>query len=88
MKTKNKTKEDGKPSPKGDAHGMNPNTRRGNKRKDELKLAAEVNGFATWSGMLTYIKNRALQGKAVVYLSMRPGYSATLPPARGANRRD
>ena len=39
---------------------------RSDKRKAELQAAAVLNGFATWSGMMTYIKNEALKGKAVV----------------------
>jgi hypothetical protein len=41
-------------------------TERSNKRKAEMQAAAELNGFLTWSGMMTYIKNQALQGKATV----------------------
>lgn len=41
-------------------------TARSDKRKAQLQAAAELNGFETWSGMMTYIKNMALQGKATV----------------------
>lgn len=41
-------------------------TARSDKRKAELQAAAELNGFETWSGMMTYIKNKALEGQAVV----------------------
>ena len=41
-------------------------TARSDKRKAELQAAARLNGFETWSGMMTYIKNMALQGKATV----------------------
>ena len=41
-------------------------TARSDKRKAELQAAAELNGFETWSGMMTYIKNMALQGKVTV----------------------
>lgn len=39
---------------------------RSKKRILELQAAAVLNGFETWSGMMTYIKNEALKGKAVV----------------------
>lgn len=44
------------------------NTRnaRSDKRKAELQAAARLNGFETWSGMMTYIKNQALLGRKVV----------------------
>lgn len=41
-------------------------TARSDKRKSEMQAAAELNGFETWSGMMTYIKNKALEGRAVV----------------------
>lgn len=41
-------------------------TARSDKRKAELQAAARLNGFETWSGMMTYIKNKALEGQAVV----------------------
>jgi hypothetical protein len=41
-------------------------TARSDKRKAEMQAAAALNGFETWSGMMTYIKNQALQGKATV----------------------
>lgn len=41
-------------------------TARSDKRKFEMQAAAELNGFETWSGMMTYIKNKALEGQAVV----------------------
>lgn len=41
-------------------------TARSDKRKAEMQAAAELNGFETWSGMMTYIKNKALEGQAVV----------------------
>lgn len=41
-------------------------TARSDKRKAQLQMAAELNGFNKWSTMLTYIKNQALDGKAVV----------------------
>ena len=41
-------------------------TARSDKRKAEMQAAAEMNGFETWSGMMTYIKNKALEGHAVV----------------------
>lgn len=41
-------------------------TARSDKRKAELQAAAELNGFETWSGMMTFIKNQALAGRAVV----------------------
>ena len=41
-------------------------TARSDKRKAEMQEAAELNGFETWSGMMTFIKNEALKGKAVV----------------------
>jgi hypothetical protein len=41
-------------------------TARSDKRKAQLRMAAELNGFDKWSTMLTYIKNQALDGKAVV----------------------
>ena len=44
-------------------------TARSDKRKAEMQAAAELNGFETWSGMMTYIKNKALEGKAVVSTS-------------------
>jgi len=39
---------------------------RSDKRKSELQAAAELNGFEKWSTMMTYIKNEALAGRAVV----------------------
>ena len=44
------------------------NTRkqRQDKRKAELTEAAIINGFETWSGMLTYIKEQAKRGRVVV----------------------
>lgn len=39
---------------------------RSDKRKAEMQAAAELNGFETWSGMMTYIKNEALKGWTVV----------------------
>lgn len=39
---------------------------RSDKRKAEMQAAAELNGFEKWSTMMTYIKNQALDGKAVV----------------------
>ena len=44
----------------------NTRTARSDKRKAELQAAAELNGFEPWSGMMTYIKNEALKGRAVV----------------------
>lgn len=44
----------------------NTRTARSNKRKAELQLAAELNGFETWSGMMTFIKNSALRGERVI----------------------
>lgn len=41
-------------------------TARSDKRKSEMQAAAALNGFETWSGMMTYIKNEALKGRAVV----------------------
>jgi hypothetical protein len=41
-------------------------TARSDKRKAEMQAAAALNGFETWSGMMTYIKNKALEGQAVV----------------------
>lgn len=41
-------------------------TARSDKRKTEMQAAAALNGFETWSGMMTYIKNEALKGRAVV----------------------
>ncbi len=41
-------------------------TARSEKKVREWQLAAELNGFETWSGMMTYIKNEALKGRAVV----------------------
>lgn len=41
-------------------------TARSDKRKAEMQAAAALNGFETWSGMMTYIKNQALQGKVTV----------------------
>ncbi len=59
---KNEKKGAGKPAPKGDTTS----TRRSDKRKAEMQAAAVLNGFETWSGMMTFIKNQALEGKAVV----------------------
>lgn len=61
MKKENK-KGAGKPAPKGDTTS----TRRSDKRKAEMQAAAVLNGFETWSGMMTFIKNEALKSKAVV----------------------
>jgi hypothetical protein len=44
-------------------------TARSDKRKSELQAAAELNGFETWSGMMTYIKNKALHGKVTVNIN-------------------
>jgi hypothetical protein len=44
----------------------NTRTARSDKRKAELQAAAELNGFETWSSMMTYIKNQALQGRRTV----------------------
>jgi len=41
-------------------------TVRSDKKVREWQMAAELNGFETWSGMMTYIKNQALQGKVTV----------------------
>ena len=41
-------------------------TARSSKRKAEMQAAAQLNGFETWSGMMTYIKNMALQGSKTV----------------------
>lgn len=41
-------------------------TARSDKRKAEMQAAARLNGFETWSGMMTYIKNMAMQGVVVV----------------------
>lgn len=41
-------------------------TARSDKKVREWQMAAELNGFETWSGMMTYIKNQALQGKVTV----------------------
>ena len=41
-------------------------TARSDKRKAELQAAAALNVFETWSGMMTFIKNEALKGRAVV----------------------
>ena len=67
MKSENKNGA-GKPAPrKHQAHWKdNTITARSDKRKSELQAAAELNGFETWSGMMTFIKNQALLGKAVV----------------------
>ncbi len=43
-------------------------TARSNKRRAELLAAAKLNGFRNESEMLTYIKNQALLGVAVVNL--------------------
>ena len=65
---KNKKQGAGKPAPR----KHNPDwkdstiTARSDKRKAELQAAAGLNGFETWSGMMTYIKNMALQGKVTV----------------------
>ena len=50
------------PIPKGDTT----QSRRQAKRISELKYAAELNGFETWSAMITYVKNQALLGVPVV----------------------
>ena len=52
----------GKPAPKGDTTS----TRRSDKRKAEMQASAILNGFETWSGMMTFIKNEALKGRAVI----------------------
>lgn len=57
-----KTKGAGKPAPQGDTTQK----RRQDKRKAEMQTAAKLNGFETWSGMMTYIKNNALEGRSVV----------------------
>lgn len=44
----------------------NTRTARSDKRKAELQAAAELNGFETWSGMLTYIKNEAIKKRIVI----------------------
>lgn len=44
----------------------NTRTARSEKKVREWQMAAELNGFETWSGMMTYIKNEALKGIAVV----------------------
>lgn len=44
----------------------NTRTARSDKRKAELTAAAVLNGFEKWSSMLTYIKNEALKGRAVI----------------------
>lgn len=68
VKVKNKKQGAGKPAPRkhNPAWKDNTITARSDKRKSELQAAAELNGFETWSGMMTYIKNMALQGKATV----------------------
>ncbi len=47
----------------------NTRTARSDKRKAELQEAAKLNGFETWSAMLTYIKNQALEGRTVIKIS-------------------
>ena len=59
---KNKIKGGVKAPPKGDTTS----TKRSDKRKAEMQSAAVLNGFETWSGMMTYIKNEALKSQAVV----------------------
>lgn len=65
MKNENKrgAKAPRKHNPKWQDHTR---TARSDKRKEEMQAAAELNGFETWSGMMTYIKNKALEGQAVV----------------------
>ena len=65
---KNEKKGAGKPAPRKHDPKWKDTTRtaRSDKRKAELQAAAELNGFETWSGMMTYIKNKALEGQAVV----------------------
>lgn len=46
-------------------------TARSDKRKAEMQAAAALNGFETWSGMMTYIKNEALKGRVVVIKSRK-----------------
>lgn len=41
-------------------------TERGDKRKSDMQAAAILNGFENWSAMMTYIKNQALAGRAVI----------------------
>jgi len=41
-------------------------TARSDKKVRKWQIAAELNGFETWSGMMTFIKNEALKGRAVV----------------------
>jgi hypothetical protein len=41
-------------------------TARSDKRKAELQAAAKLNGFETWSSMMTYIKNQALKGTVTI----------------------
>lgn len=47
-------------------------TARSDKKVREWQMAAELNGFETWSGMMTYIKNEALKGRAVVCRQVIP----------------
>ena len=65
---KNKKQGAGKPAPRkhNPAWKDSTITARSDKRKAEMQAAAELNGFETWSGMMTYIKNEALKGRAVV----------------------
>ena len=51
-----------KPAPKGDTTQK----RRQDKRKADMQAAAILNGFETWSAMMTFIKNQALEGKRAV----------------------
>ena len=58
----------GKPAPRKHDPKWKDTTRtaRSDKKVREWQMAAELNGFETWSGMMTYIKNEALKGRAVV----------------------
>ena len=42
------------------------NKRNTDKRKAEMTSAAQLNGYKTWSAMLTDIKNAAKEGFAIV----------------------
>jgi len=65
---KREKKKGGKKSPRKHDPKWQDNTRtaRSQKKLREWQLAAELNGFATWSSMMTYIKNEALKGNVTV----------------------
>jgi hypothetical protein len=65
---KNKKQGAGKPAPRkrNPIWKDNTITARSDKRKAEMQAAAILNGFENWSSMMTYIKNKALEGKVVI----------------------